>query len=318
MSDYRQNICYVSCLILVICVVFFLSNICKYQTHTDTTSSFPLQFVSTQMGACLVEYPIITWMFVWSITVQMLLLFHLFLLCCCHEGFKDSYFKDSYFEKFRRGYSFSDAATSCSLCTIGLISNIAAVAEFRSTIVSQSEKNAHYLSAVCVMASFWCIHILISMCLKDKNYMIGASVYFCIFLLLLVLMVSYFDSSGAQTGQLMHASIIIEWVLLFTALTIQLYAERTLQRKLKLALPSSGQQAAAIEPVKLRLRSLAIWFVFTVSITVFLTPPWFMEKNLLGSWHNQNKEYLQTGPEFWFLVIFGNCVIVLISKYSSC
>jgi hypothetical protein len=318
MSDYRQNICYVSCLILVICVVFFLSNICKYQTHTDTTSSFPLQFVSTQMGACLVEYPIITWMFVWSITVQMLLLFHLFLLCCCHEGFKDSYFKDSYFEKFRRGYSFSDAATSCSLCTIGLISNIAAVAEFRSTIVSQSEKNAHYLSAVCVMASFWCIHILISMCLKDKNYMIGASVYFCIFLLLLVLMVSYFDSSGAQTGQLMHASIIIEWVLLFTALIIQLYAERALQRKLKLALPSSGQQAAAIEPVKLRLRSLAIWFVFTVSITVFLTPPWFMEKNLLGSWHNQNKEYLQTGPEFWFLVIFGNCVIVLISKYSSC
>jgi hypothetical protein len=318
MSDYRQNICYVSCLILVICVVFFLSNICKYQTHTDTTSSFPLQFVSTQMGACLVEYPIITWMFVWSITVQMLLLFHLFLLCCCHEGFKDSYFKDSYFEKFRKAYFFSDAATSCSLCTIGLISNIAAVAEFRSTSVSQSEKNAHYLSAVCVMASFWCIHILISMCLKDKNYMIGASVYFCIFLLLLVLMVSYFDSSGAQTGQLMHASIIIEWVLLFTALTIQLYAERTLQRKLKLALPSSGQQAAAIEPVKLRLRSLAIWFVFTVSITVFLTPPWFMEKNLLGSWHNQNKEYLQTGPEFWFLVIFGNCVIVLISKYSSC
>ena len=317
MSDYRQNICYVSCLILVICVVFFLSNICKYQTHTDTTSSFPLQFVSTQMGACLVEYPIITWMFVCSITVQMLLLFHLFLLCCCHEGFKDSYFKDSYFEKFRRGYSFSDAATSCSLCTIGLISNIAAVAEFRSTSVSQSEKNAHYLSAVCVMASFWCIHILISMCLKDKNYMIGASVYFCIFLLLLVLMVSYFDSSGAQTGQLMHASIIIEWVLLFTALIIQLYAERALQRKLKLALPSSGQQAAG-EPVQLRLRSLAIWFVFTVSITVFLTPPWFMEKNLLGSWHNQNKEYLQTGPEFWFLVIFGNCVIVLISKYSSC
>ena len=69
MSDYRQNICYVSCLILVICVVFFLSNICKYQTNTDTTSSFPLQFVSTQMGACLVEYPIITWMFVCSITV---------------------------------------------------------------------------------------------------------------------------------------------------------------------------------------------------------------------------------------------------------
>ena len=313
MSDYRQNICYVSCLILVICVVFFLSNICKYQTHTDTTSSFPLQFVSTQMGACLVEYPIITWMFVCSITVQMLLLFHLFFLCCCRESFEDSYF-----EKFRKAYFFSDAATSCSLCTIGLISNIAAVAEFRSTSVSQSEKNAHYLSAVCVMASFWCIHILISMCLKDKNYMIGASVYFCIFLLLLVLMVSYFDSSGVQTGRLMHASIIIEWVLLFTALIIQLYAERALQRKLKLALPSSGQQAAAIEPVKLRLRSLAIWFVFTVSITVFLTPPWFMEKNLLGSWHNQNKEYLQTGPEFWFLVIFGNCVIVIISKYSSC
>ena len=309
MSDYRQNICYVSCLILVICVVFFLSNICKYQTHTDTTSSFPLQFVSTQMGACLVEYPIITWMFVCSITVQMLLLFHLFFLCCCRESFEDSYF-----EKFRKAYFFSDAATSCSLCTISLISNIAAVAEFRSTSVSQSEKNAHYLSAVCVMASFWCIHILISMCLKDKNYMIGASVYFCIFLLLLVLMVSYFDSSGVQTGRLMHASIIIEWVLLFTALIIQLYAERALQRKLKLAL---GQQAAG-EPVQLRLRSLAIWFVFTVSFTVFFTPPWFMKKNLLGSWHNNNKEYLQTGPEFWFLVIFGNCVIVLISKCSSC
>ncbi len=27
-----------------------------------------------------------------------------------------------------------------------------------------------------------------------------------------------------------------------------------------------------------------------------------------------NNEYLQTGPEYWFLVIFGNCVIVLISK----
>ena len=138
------------------------------------------------------------------------------------------------------------------------------------------------------------------MCLKDKNYMIGASVYFCMFLLLLVLMVSYFDSSGVQTGRLMHASIIIEWVLLFTALIIQLYAERALQRKLKLAL---GQQAAG-EPVQLRLRSLAIWFVITVSITIFLTPPWFMTNN----------EYLQTGPEYWFLVIFGNCVIVLISK----
>ena len=241
MFDYRQNITFISICKLGFCLIVFSCNLCQYQRHTNIDSSFPIQFISMQMGACLESIPGITWMFVWSITVQMLLLFHLFLLCCCHEGFKDSYFKDSYFEKFRRGYSFSDAATSCSLCTIGLISNIAAVAEFRSTIVSQSEKNAHYLSAVCVMASFWCIHILISMCLKDKNYMIGASVYFCIFLLLLVLMVSYFDSSGAQTGQLMHASIIIEWVLLFTALTIQLYAERTLQRKLKLALPSSGQ-----------------------------------------------------------------------------
>jgi hypothetical protein len=127
-------------------------------------------------------------------------------------------------------------------------------------------------------------------------------------------MVSYLDSSGAQKGPLMHASIIIEWVLLFTALLIQLYAERALQCKLK----APSESVKLRKPVKLKLLSLAIWFVITVSITIFLTPPWFMKKNLLGSWHNNNKEYLQTGPEFWCLVIFGNCVIVIISKYSSC
>ena len=150
MSDYRQNICYVSCLILVICVVFFLSNICKYQTHTDTTSSFPLQFVSTQMGACLVEYPIITWMFVCSTTVQMLLLFHLFFLCCCRESFEDSYF-----EKFRKAYFFSDAATSCSLCTISLISNIAAVAEFRSTVLSVTNTIFNHSKRTTIYSANW-------------------------------------------------------------------------------------------------------------------------------------------------------------------
>jgi hypothetical protein len=112
-----------------------------------------------------------------------------------------------------------------------LITNIAAVAEFRSTSVLQSEKNAHYICAISVMASFGCIHVLISMCLKDKNYMIGAYVYLSIFLLLLVLMVSYFGSSGAQRGQLLHASIIIEWVLLLTALILQLYAEFALNHQ---------------------------------------------------------------------------------------
>jgi len=41
---YRLKICLVSCFILIICAVVFLSNICHYQTHTDVSSNFPIQF----------------------------------------------------------------------------------------------------------------------------------------------------------------------------------------------------------------------------------------------------------------------------------
>jgi hypothetical protein len=78
----------------------------------------------------------------------------------------------------------------------------------------------------------------------------------------------------------------------------------TIIRRIRSKSPISTQQVAVTKPVKLRLVWLVMWFVVTVVLAVFLTPPWFMTNN----------EYLQTGPEYWFLVIFGNCVIVLISK----
>jgi hypothetical protein len=81
---------------------------------------------------------------------------------------------------------------------------------------------------------------------------------------------------------------------------LQLYAELALQRKLK-----KPQVAAAKHSVELRLKLLVIWFVLSVVLAVIFTPPWFM--------HN-NDEYLQTGPQFWFLVISSNFVLVLISK----
>jgi hypothetical protein len=62
--------------------------------------------------------------------------------------------------------------------------NIAGVAEFRSISDSQSEQNMHYVAAVLVMASFWCIHFIISICLKDKYYRnwtfkVWNCVYYC-------------------------------------------------------------------------------------------------------------------------------------------
>lgn len=86
MFDYRQNITFISICKLGFCLIVFSCNLCQYQRHTNIDSSFPIQFISMQMGACLESIPGITWMFVWSITVQMLLLFH--LVFCCQSVFQ--------------------------------------------------------------------------------------------------------------------------------------------------------------------------------------------------------------------------------------
>jgi hypothetical protein len=288
---YRLKICFVSCFILIICVVFFLSNICQYQTYTDVTSDFPIQFISTQMGACLIEYPMITWGFVLSIIVQMLLLFHLFVLYCWERDF-------SLPENDKKN---EKSISRCRWCMIGFITNIAGVAEFRSIGVSQSEHFIHYLCASFVMASFWYIHFLISICLDDKYYMMWTYVYLVIFVLMMVLMISYFE-----TGQLLDVAIILEWFLLLLAIKLQLYAEFALQNLRK--------KKKVLTDTKHYLHVHTVWifflFLFTVGLAICFTPPWFIQVNILGY---EDIEYLKTGPEYWSLVIFGNCVLVLIS-----
>jgi hypothetical protein len=292
---YRLKICLVSCFILIICAVVFLSNICHYQTHTDVSSNFPIQFISTQMGACLVEYPIITWGFVFSIIVQMLLLFHLFVL----------YFWENDFSLPPNEKQNEKYISRCSWCMIGFITNIAGVAEFRSIGISQSEHFLHYICASFVMASFGYTHFSISMCLDDKYYMMWTYVYLVIFFLMMVLMISYF-----QTGQLLDVTIVLEWFLLFLAVNLQLYAEFTLQKLRKNFRKKKKQLAVTKHYKHIHTFWIFLWFLFTVGLAICYTPPWFIKVNIFGY---EDIEYLKTGPEYWSLVIFGNCVLVLIS-----
>ncbi len=193
MSEARRSINIISIVILLVCACWFVSNICKktekYAEYADDAfTSFPLQFISTQMSVCLDVYPAITCIFVTAITIQVLLLLH--LLCLC-----------------------SESATYNTLATSSLITNIIGVAEFRSTSVNQSEKNAHYFFAFCTMASFFIIHLLVLMHLwncmqklkqnrkptQQDDFMqpfmkgiLAEKLYFVTFLLLISLMLLYF------------------------------------------------------------------------------------------------------------------------------
>ena len=295
MSQARTSIAIISIVILLVCACCFLTGFCKRSTKyeeyaDDAFASFPLQFISTQMSVCLDVYPAITWLFVTAISIQMLLLLYLFCLC-------------------------SDSATYNTLATSSFLTNIIGVAEFRSTSVHQSEKNAHYFFAFCTMASFFIIHLLVLMHLwncalkfkKDKIQHLtdgnlaqrfAERLYLGTFILLISLMLSYFVN---HNGLLLHASITLEWILLLLALYVQLHA----QSLLCTCLETQKTNATQLKNLNLLkdLKFLLVSFLFTVITAWFFTPPWFKQ--------DKNK-YLQTGWEFWILIILGNCVIVWI------
>ena len=292
MSQARHSIEIISIVLLLVCAGCFFTGFCKkpekYEEYADDTfASFPLQFISTQMSICLDVYPAITWIFVTAISVQMLLLLHLICLCS------------------------SDLLTYETLATSSLITNIIGVAEFRSTSVNHWEKNAHYVFAVSTMATFFIIHLLVLRLVnkiqQEENITgIRAEIlYFVTFLLLIFLMLLWF---GNHSAQVLHASITLEWILLVLALYVQIHAQILLHTCA--AKQSKQEIQKRNKPLRLSkdLTWLLVSFLCTVILAWFFTPPWFMQ--------HKNK-YLQTGWEYWILIILGNCVIVIIYVCSG-
>ena len=145
----------------VICSLIFLSGWCLQQNHHAEHNASQLQFISTQMGACLKKHPLVTHFFVLAMAIQMLLLFDAFLRCMKYADCIDNNITVCKCIVVSRQL----LVLFCGLLIINLVISIAGVAEFCSE-GEHYERIFHYVSAVSTITIFWAIHFLICLYLR--------------------------------------------------------------------------------------------------------------------------------------------------------
>lgn len=294
--------------VFVLCVVVLMSGACITRKHPFAEAGKfdpdherkQLQFISTQLGACLYEHAYVSWGFVAAIQVQMLILLYTFLRLMYSQTQQD------YFYGFRRD---SVALMSGSLIVI-FVYSMASVVEFRSDTPSRVEELYHYCSAVTAISVFFLVHALMSSCThlsstESMEYTVFKNYY-------LILTVAFFTLwiNNAIFSTLVLFTRLTEWVILLMgvilhsfALFSMKHAYKSNQAKIKHQAATHhthrkpGTQASSSVEETLTLQKTGGW-VFTGLLTCVLFA--VLSTRVFSP---EDTKYLETGVEFWMIVL---------------
>jgi hypothetical protein len=292
----------VSAATFVICAFILLSGLCvEAQGKNERIEHHwsQLEFISTQMAACLQTHIMVTYLFVLGMSVQMLLLLDGFLRFIATADSRENNYQLCKCFYFKR----QTLVLIYGVLTLNFVINIAAVAEFRSDATFNSEKILHYSSAVCTMVLFWAIHFLISLYLrafahttdpkytKIRNWYLALTVFFFVLWVFQIVFVV-----------LDEVAKVVEWLILLVGLIMQCYAEYTLY----VHTPKYVQNIHFQDNINLQrqfvIKAMMFSFLYCVLTYIIFTKPFFMESIVKEPY---------TGVEFWCVLIVTTLVVTL-------
>jgi hypothetical protein len=291
-----------SILCFLLCVLVFLSGVCisDYTMDNSKYERRQLQFISTQIGACLHDFSFVSWGFVFATQIQMLILYFSFLrLVYNRDNLKIPY----HLKK-------DEVAAISGYLLITFVVSLASVVEFRSLTPSNLEGQLHYIAAVVTIFSFFVFQLLISACLhsiiEGKNeYNLLKIIYFILTVLFLFTwMIDTLFSSLTASAKL------TEWLVLFSGVSLHLYAVLIVQhtnnnyseKNPNQPLVTSKEDTKAQEPFSHIVFSLFLGLVLTI-ITALT-----MVRVVQG----QDVEYVQTGISYWILIVSTYLLVIYI------
>ena len=291
-----------SIMCFLLCVLIFLSGVCisDYTMDNSKYERRQLQFISTQIGACLHDFSYVSWGFVFATQIQMLILYFSFLRLVYHsDNLKIPY-------HLKR----DEVAAISGYLLITFVVSLASVVEFRSLTPSNLEGQLHYIAAVVTIISFFVFQLLISACLhsitEGKNeYNLLKIIYFILTVLFLFTwMIDTLFSSLTASAKL------TEWLVLFSGISLHLYAVLIVQHtndnfsgKLpNQPLVTSQEDSKTPDPFIHIVLSLFLGFVLTI-ITALT-----MVRVVQG----EDIEYVQTGISYWTLIVSTYLLVIYI------
>jgi hypothetical protein len=223
---WRILVWWFSAIIFFICALILISGWCMEDKLLMQHKRSQLEFISTQMGACLENDVLVTYGFVLAMAIQMLILLDSLLRCMHSAACPNTDMPIPIFVSYV--VSRQGLAIICGLLVINFVINMAGVAEFRSE-GGDREKLFHYISAVLSISLFGAVHFLICLYLRrftyaaDYKYIYIRNVYLILTLLffflwlLQIFFVIFFELAK-----------IVEWLILLIGLVLQIYAEFSL------------------------------------------------------------------------------------------
>jgi len=292
-----------SILCFLICVLIFLSGVC-ITDHTLDNAKYErrqLQFISTQIGACLNDFPWVSWGFVIATQFQMLILYFSFLRLMYRRNRNEIPYH------MKR----DEVAVLSGVILITFVVSLASVVEFRSLSNSQLEQVSHYVAAIGTITCFFIFHMILSACVHEltkgqNEYNILKGVYF--FLTVLFLFTWLVDTLFSS---LTASAKLTEWLVFFSGISLHLYAlvlikhtsdnDSPTLRKRDETIEESAKDA--LEPFAQIVFSLFVGLVFTVVLALVL----------IRVVEARDLEFVSTGIEYWLIIIstyfFVACII---------
>lgn len=288
---------YSSITIFVLCVIVLISGTCIIDKHPFAIDENfdpgrekrQLQFISTQIGACLNEHAYVSWGFVVAMQIQMLILLYTFLrLIYSHER-----------DHFLCGWQRDSVALTSGSLIILFVYSMVSVVEFRSHTPSRVEEFYHYCSAVTAISVFFLLHTLMCSCtrfcmLENTDYDIFKNYYLALTVVFFILWITH-----SMFSRLAMFTRLTEWILLFMGVALHSYALFVMQdtyMRYQTNTKSRTQESEQHEE-KRAVTKIVIWLCMG-----FLTSVVFA---ILSTWSVQGKDsvYLQTGVEFWTILL---------------
>ena len=283
----------VSAVMFLVCVCILISGACVEQHYDTLNRRSQLQFISTQIGACLERHAWVSYGVVLAMQLQLLVLLLLFFRCL-HSWSGSRQTSMCMTER-------EQIALRCALLVISFVTSMTSVVEFRSESIHTQEQIYHYSAAVWAITVFWLIHVSISFHLRrfadtiEYRYVCG--VYMTLTITFFVLWL------GHRFVALSELSKVIEWVLLFNGVLLHCYAVDCLQRHTC----STPTYTVIFKRAHMPVVCVAINFACTCILYALTAPPWFVATNT---------PHLGTGPVFWVFVTGTHVLVTLLLVYA--
>jgi hypothetical protein len=306
-TKYLYKFCMAtSILCFCVCVLIFLSGICISDAtiYNAAYERRQLQFISTQIGACLHDFSYVSWGFVFATQCQMLLLYFSFLRLLYHrDNLKIPYYLERDQIALFSGY----------LLTTFVVS-LASVVEFRSMTPSQLEGQLHYIAAFVAIVSFFIFQVLLSACLHSITD--GKNEYNLLKLIYFILTVLFLFTWIIDTlfSSLTASAKLTEWLVLFSGISLHLYALLVIQHTndnysaTVLEEPAATSRKGSKTPEPFGL------IVMTLFGGLFLTILWAL--TMLRVVKGDDLEYVQTGISYWVIIV-STYLLVIFILYST-